>query len=154
MQMLSLQAKEAADRYGVPVAERDDAVTILGKSVGLKKQQIIRLFSEMGWLVRRHHELKTEADALPTTDDLDLFSQLALIVALAREIPHNLRMNVHPRFEEFLHLFTLAIFQFAYGYPSMNTCSQEYLRWLFDGLHQMLLRQVENEQALIDTREC
>jgi hypothetical protein len=141
-------AREEARKYGVSITEKDDAISIFGKVVGLKKQQVIRLFSEIGWRLyyRRAEKVRAKArdscisrdeaeNVLPAMDDLEFFDQLQLLVALARGIPHGLQMRMHPRFQEYTYFFSLAIYQFAYCYPHVNNCSQEGLCWLMDGLH-------------------
>jgi len=160
------QASEAAAMYGIPVSDKDDAISIFGKAIRLNKRQVIRLFSEMGWQLyhRRWEKVRAKAqdgsltredvdNTPPTKDDLDFFNKMELIVALARGMPHSLQMNIHPKFQEYTHFFSLAIYQFAYCYPLVNACSQEGLCWLFNGFREVLVREGEKELALLEAEE-
>jgi hypothetical protein len=86
-------------------------------------------------------------------DDVVFFNDLEMVVAFARGIPHSLRMEVHPKFQEYSYFFSLAIHQFAYCYPSVNYCSQDGLCWLFDGLKEIVAREGEKETALLEAEE-
>jgi hypothetical protein len=166
MEKQNSMAKETAEMYGIPITDKDDAVSIFGKAIGLKKQQVVRLFSEIGWRLyyRRQEKVRAKAqdgyitrekieNTPPAVDDLDFFNQLEMVAALARGIPHSLRMEMHPRFKEYSYFFALAIYQFAYCYPHVNNCSQEGLCWLLDGLHEILVREGEKELALLEAEE-
>ena len=166
MEKQNSMAKEAAEMYGIPITDKDDAISIFGKAVGLKKQQVIRLFSEIGWRLyyRRQEKVRAKAqggsitreeieNTPPAVDDLDFFNHLLLIVALARGIPHSLQMNTHPKFQEYTQFFSLAVYQFAYCYPRVNYCSQDGLCWLIDGLHEVLVGEGEKELALLEAEE-
>ncbi len=166
MEKQNLAAREGAEVYDIPVTDKDDAISIFGKVVGLNKQQVIRLFTQLGWTLywRQQKKIRTKAqdgsisrakieNTPPEGDDLDLFNELELVVAFARGIPHSLRMEMHPKFKEYSYFFSLAIYQFAYCYPYVNYCSQDGLRWLFDGLQGILEAEGAKELVLLEAEE-
>jgi len=151
MERQTLQARKSAEVYGIDVTDKDDAVSIFGKDVGLSRREVIRIFAHIGWILFDKRGKKVMAKARagvisredaentpPEADDLDLFYEMETLVAFARGIPRDFRMETHPRFEEYAHFFSLAIRQFAYCYPYHDYCSQEGLCWLFDGLEGIL----------------
>ena len=166
MEKQNKAAREGAEIYGITVTDKDDAMSIFGKAVGLNKQQVIRLFTHIGWTLydRRQKKIRTKAqDGLvsraekentpPEVDDLDLFNELEVVVAFARGIPHSFRMDMHPKFKEYSYFFSLAIYQFAYCYPHVNYCSQSGLCWLFDGLQGILEAEGRKESVLLEAEE-
>ncbi len=166
MQETNKKVREAAERYSIPVSASDDAVSIFGKAIGLKKRQVISLFGEIGWQLyhRRQDKIKAKAhggsmsremaeNIPPEMSDLMFFNNLEILVARARGIPHTLQMEMHPKYREYSYLFSVAIEQFAYCYPAVNYCSQEALRWLFGGIYELVAREGEKESALLEAEE-
>lgn len=166
MQKQNKAAREGAEIYHISVADKDDAISIFGKVVGLSKEQVIRLFTQIGWTMyyRRQGKVRRKAqdgsisgeekeNTPPEVDDLDFFDELETVVAVARGIPHSFRMDMHPKFKEYSYFFSLAIYQFAYCYPHVNYCSQDGLRWLFDGLQGILEAEGRKESVLLEAEE-
>jgi len=159
-------AREAAKEYSIPVSDRDDAISIFGKVVGLKKQDVIRLFTEIGWRLYHRRQAKVRAKSQggsissetvekipPAMDDVMFFNDLEVMAALARGIPHSLRMEMHPKYQEYSYFFSLAIFLFAYCYPKVNYCSQDGLCWLFDGIREVSAKEWEKDVVLWEAEE-
>jgi hypothetical protein len=128
------EARKLALRLGIRLRENDDPMSIMAKMIGLRKEQILRLLNHIGWEIYRQRG--EDRNRSVTLSDIDYSMGLWSTVAFSTGIPLSLRGHVHPQFEDFIALSSLACVYFAYYHREINNCSQVALRWLFLGMAQ------------------